>query len=282
MRVVALLLAALALLAVPAAAARKQGSLFQRVTRALQDVGSALAGGVGVDPSAGAAGAAMGEAAEAAASMADGQQKAGPGVDTWATDGVLKMAMQAFKGGQFGVLRQLGQAEELKELWSQPEGVRALLDNFTLFRGIKKMAAIADKEGPLTPEDVSMCGGQTIDVLGWGISHANRMVAVDDDVIMGNACCPLQPTDTRRRHTHIRTHKQGLAALGAFREYIQASATALEGVLDPGKFAEKIYTYQTTKEPALRALFERVEAGDVEAVFALQEELVKREMGDSE
>lgn len=70
--------------------------------------------------------------------------------------------------------------------------------------------------------------------------------------------------------------------MGAFQEYIQASAAALEGVLDPNKFAEKIHSYQTTKEPELRALFERVEAGDVEAIFALQEELVKREMGDSE
>jgi hypothetical protein len=57
---------------------------------------------------------------------------------------------------------------------------------------------------------------------------------------------------------------------------------ALEGVLDPGKFAQKIYDYQTTKEPKLRSLFEAVESGDVEAMFSLQEELVKRDLGDSE
>ena len=53
-------------------------------------------------------------------------------------------------------------------------------------------------------------------------------------------------------------------------------------MLDPGKFASKIHAYQNTQEPALRALFQRVESGDVEAVFALQEELVKRELGDRE
>ena len=70
--------------------------------------------------------------------------------------------------------------------------------------------------------------------------------------------------------------------MGAFQEYIQASASALEGVLDPGKFASKIHAYQNTQEPALRSLFQKVESGDVEAVFALQEELVKRELGDRE
>jgi len=53
-------------------------------------------------------------------------------------------------------------------------------------------------------------------------------------------------------------------------------------VLDPAKFAQKIYDYQTTREPMMRSLFERVESGDVEAMFSLQEELVKRDLGDSE
>lgn len=163
--VVALLLAVLAL-AGPAAGAREQHSsnLFQRVTRALQSVGSAVTGigsASAVDV--------MGEALTSV--LDEQQQRAGSGVDTWATDGVLKLAMQAFKGGQLGVLGQLGRAEELRELWSQPEGVRMLLDNFTLFRGIKKMAAIADKEGPLTPEDVSMNDA-------WAIDRSIDMLAV--------------------------------------------------------------------------------------------------------
>jgi hypothetical protein len=154
--VVTLLLAALALVS-PGAAAGKQGSLFQRVTRAMQSVGSALSSASG-DGSAAAS--AVGDVGEAVASMLEGQAAAGEGVgvgvDTWATDGALKLAMRALNGDQFGVLRQLGQQEELKEIFSQPEAVRALLDNFTMFRGIKKMAAIAEKEGPLTPEDVSL------------------------------------------------------------------------------------------------------------------------------
>ena len=67
---------------------------------------------------------------------------------------MLQLAAKAFKGEQLGVLRMLGQAEGLKEVWADPEVARNLLDNFPMFRGIRKMAAIADKEGPLTSEDV--------------------------------------------------------------------------------------------------------------------------------
>lgn len=53
-------------------------------------------------------------------------------------------------------------------------------------------------------------------------------------------------------------------------------------MLDPGRFAEKIHAYQSTQEPRLRALFDKVDGGDVEAIFELQEELVKRDLGDRE
>lgn len=76
------------------------------------------------------------------------------------------------------------------------------------------------------------------------------------------------------------TSEDGLAALGAFTEYLQASAKALESVLDPEKFASKIYAYQNSEDNVFKDLVARVEKGDVEATLALQQELVTREVGD--
>ena len=154
-----------ALVAHPAAATKPRSSLFQRVTRSLQNVGSVLTGGGGAVDGAAAA-AAMEDMGEAVASMLEAQAeaRAREGVDTWATDKVLQLASQAFKGDQLGVLRMMGQAEGLKEIWADPEVARNLLDHFKMFRGIKKMAAVADKEGPLTSEDVSR-----LDYVGGGL-----------------------------------------------------------------------------------------------------------------
>lgn len=153
-----------ALVAHPAAAAKPSSSLFQRVTRSLQNVGSVLTGGGGAVDGAAAA-AAMEDMGGAVASMLEAQAeaRAREGVDTWATDKVLQLASQAFKGDQLGVLRMMGQAEGLKEIWADPEVARNLLTHFKMFRGIKKMAALADKEGPLTSEDV-----RRFVLCGWG------------------------------------------------------------------------------------------------------------------
>lgn len=76
------------------------------------------------------------------------------------------------------------------------------------------------------------------------------------------------------------TSEDGLAALGHFTEYLQASAKALEGVMDPERFANKIYAYQNGGDNVFKDLVARVEKGDVEATLALQQELVTREVGD--
>jgi len=51
--------------------------------------------------------------------------------------------------------------------------------------------------------------------------------------------------------------------------------------MDPGKFAAKIQAYQSSQDPVLKDLVARIEAGDVEATLEFQQEIVKRELGDS-
>jgi len=75
--------------------------------------------------------------------------------------------------------------------------------------------------------------------------------------------------------------KKGLSALSAFTDYLAATARVLEEVMDPGKFAAKMQTYQSLKDPVLKDLVARTEKGDVEATLALQQEIVNRELGDS-
>ncbi|KAM3577562.1 hypothetical protein VYU27_000441 [Nannochloropsis oceanica] len=196
----------------PATANKKTG-LFQRLTQALQSDGSN----------------AQEELNAAVSGLTDTGLPDAPFLqDTWAQDDDgLSLIKPAFDGDVLSVFRTLTEnyKDQLQEIWGQPEVAKALLTNFPMFSGIKGMASIAQKEGPLTSAD-------------------------------------------------------GLSALSAFTDYLAATARVLEEVMDPGKFAAKMQTYQSLKDPVLKDLVARTEKGDVEATLALQQEIVNRELGD--
>jgi hypothetical protein len=130
----------LAFLVDPATANKKTG-LFQRLTRALQsDAGNAQE-----------------ELNAAVAGLTDTGLPAAPLLqDTWAQDDGLSLIKSAFDGNVLSVFRAMTEnyKDQLQEIWRQPQAAKALLTGFPVFSGIKGMANIAQKEGPLTAEDV--------------------------------------------------------------------------------------------------------------------------------
>jgi hypothetical protein len=124
----------------PATANKKTG-LFERLTQALQsDAGNAQE-----------------ELNAAVSGLTDTGLPDAPLLqDTWAQDDGPSLIKSAFDGNVLSVFRALTEnyKDQLQEIWGQPEAAKALLSNFLMFRGIKGMASIAQKEGPLTSEDV--------------------------------------------------------------------------------------------------------------------------------
>ena len=142
----------LAFLVAPATANKKTG-LFQRLTRVLQsDAGNAQE-----------------ELNAAVVGLTGTDLPAAPLLqDTWAQDDGLSLVKSAFDGNVLSVFRAMTEnyKDQLQEIWAQPEAAKALLTNFPVFSGIKGMASIAQKEGPLTSEDVRRGGADG--GMGWG------------------------------------------------------------------------------------------------------------------
>lgn len=143
------------------ATANKKTGLFQRLTRALQsDAGNAQE-----------------EVNAAVAGLTGTGLPAAPLLqDTWAQDDGLSLVKSAFDGNVLSVFRAMTEnyKDQLQEIWAQPEAAKALLTNFPVFSGIKGMASIAQKEGPLTSEDVRWGRGEGGMGGGVGIGDSDQ------------------------------------------------------------------------------------------------------------
>ena len=138
-----------ALLAMTAVNASKK-TLFQRMTRAL---------GVLDDASAQAQAATASVAQQAAAGLDDSPELDEETANLWNIDRHWDVLDKVLDSKDFlsGFDTLLSEAAGAKELWSEPEALRVVLDKMPMFNAIKGIDLIAGKD-TLTAEDVSVGG----------------------------------------------------------------------------------------------------------------------------